>query len=148
MIDARIIAVQGVGYAPYAMGLQGVLTIQKRAPAALDGGGPDEDPAYDWRYGLHPALRRTGDPAADLIAHLRAQASRPPQGATELDRQEAKLARKFKVVDPQGAVDVPLFRPMIAETPADLAAKAREFAAQVQAEINDERLRILLLLSE
>ena len=147
MIDARLLAIQGIGYAPYAMAVQGALAIKPRAPA-LEGTGPDDDPVYDWRYGIHPAFRRTGDRLQDLREHLRLQASQPLQGDTELERQEAKLARTFKVADPEGVVDVPLFKPMLADLPADLAAKAREYAAEVQAEINDERIRILLLLSD
>ena len=150
MIDARMIAVQGFGYAPFAIAVQGVLTVRARAAQALDGGGPDEDrtPAYDWRYGRHPALRRTGDRLADLRAHLAAQASQPLTGDSELERQESKLARTFTVETPAGVVTVPLFKPMLRDLPANITADALDYAAQVRAEINEERRRILLLLSQ
>jgi hypothetical protein len=147
MIDVRNMALQGVGFTPYSIAVQGVLSTRRRADEDT-ATGPDDDPVYDWRYGLHPALRRTGDRLADLRAHLFERTTEPLQGDTELERQEAKLARTFAVATPSGIVDVPVFKPAIRAITPEAIADPEKLAAKVAEEVREERRRILLLLSE
>lgn len=147
MIDVRNMALQGIGFTPYSIAVQGVLSTRRRVDEDT-ATGPDDDPVYDWRYGLHPALRRTGDRLADLRAHLFERTVEPLQGDTELERQEAKLARTFAVATPAGVVDVPVFKPAIRTITPEAIADPEALAAKVAEEVREERRRILLLLSE
>lgn len=151
MINARMLAVQGVGYAPYAMAVMGALdTVPVPLFYREEGVGPDEINRYvhDWRYGVRPDLRKTGDQEADLKTHLLEMTAQPLQGATELERQEAKLARSFGLATSTGLMEVPLFKPVIKDLPKNLAAEIAAYKERVEEEIREERLRIILLLSE
>jgi hypothetical protein len=151
MINARMVAVQGIGYAPFAAAVQGVVdTVPVPLFYREEGVGPDEINRYvhDWRYGIRPDLRKTGDQEADLKAHLLEMTKEPLQGDTELERQEAKLARTFGLAAKDGLVDVPLFKPVIKDLPKNLAADIAAYKARVAEEVREERRRIILLLSE
>lgn len=94
---------------------------------------------------------KTYDPFdPNLIDILEAAAKAPPPGATELERQEAKLARTFTVMTQDKIIEVPLFRPMLREMPAFAGAWSydfEEYAVRAQAEANEERKRIIMLLT-
>jgi hypothetical protein len=149
MLNARMLALQGVGYAPFAMAVMGSVPYEQTIPRFFreEGVGPDA-PVLDWRFGIHPALRKTGDQVADLQTHLLELTAIPLKGETEMERQDAKLARTFGLATPAGRVEIPLFKPAIGQLPKKLLDEMAAYAERVREEVRDERHRIILLLAD
>jgi len=83
----------------------------------------------------------------DRIEELAAEPE--PEAPTELERQERKLARSFTVKSGDRSIEVPMFRPMLAELPdlkTAMMADIEAFAAKARSAADDERRRIVLLL--
>lgn len=161
-LSTRAIAVQGIGFGARFVALQGFapLVIVDARPA--QGDNPSitsrysDDRAYDpdrVRERLAKVVIRGKeydpfDPR--LVALLEAAARAPePESDDEFERQERRLARKFVVRTADRDIEVPMFRPMLAEMPNFKEAFAKDFekyAEKAALAAAEERRRILLLL--
>lgn len=162
-VNPRAIALQGVGFGALAIATLGFLVpAQVQNQPIAQGDGPSitsrysDDRAYDpdrVRERLAKVVIRGKeydpfDPR--LVALLEAAARAPePESDDELERQERRLARKFVVRTADRDIEVPMFRPMLAEMPNFKEAFAKDFekyAEKAALAAAEERRRILLLL--
>lgn len=169
ILNARAIAVQGVGFGPQILAAQGIANVRPLTQyQPQQGSGPgrhhflsktDRNSDRDAYNADRVAERleavvingKTYDPFdPNLIDVLEAAAKAPPVGDTELARQEAKLARTFTVMTESQVIEIPLFRPMLREMPNFAGAWSYDFetyAAEAREQANEERRRILMLLA-
>lgn len=176
ILNPRAIALHGIGFGPRIIAVQGfsdqeyIFTPpevaedeeQKAAGAGRrhylertsrhsDGNAYDRDRVAE-RLQAVVINGKAYDPfTPGLIEILEAAAKVPePQEMPEIERQERKLSRVFTVKTENRTIKVPLFRPMLREMPQFVEAKSddfEEYAARVEAERQEERKRVLLLLS-
>ncbi len=169
-LNARAIAVQGIGFGASATAAQGFLYTPPLTQYEVNQGGGagrhhwiDKTSRYsdDQAYTNDRVAERleavvingkSYDPfTPNLIEILEAAAKTPePEHLPEIERQERKLARTFKVMTENRVIDVPMYRPMLRELPKFAGAWGFEFeqyAERAREEANEERKRILMLLT-
>ncbi len=161
-LNPRSISLQGIGFAPRFVAVQGFADYVVVRPAQdAQGAGPSSrysDPdAYNpdrvrERLRAISIAGREYDPFDPRLVEILEEAARQPEPATadEGDRQERKLARTFAVRTPAREIQVPLFRPALRQMPSPATASGEDmeaFARQAAAAVNEERRRILILLA-
>ena len=168
-LNPRAIATNGIGFAPNIVALQGFSQVIALTQYAAKGAGQkshhyferternSDRHAYDSnrvaeRLEAVVIAGKTYDPFdPNLIDIIESAAKQPePDHLPEIERQERKLARTFTVMTEHQIIEVPLFRPMLREMPNFAGAWSYDFedyAARAREEANEERKRILMLLT-
>jgi hypothetical protein len=171
-LSARAIALQGVGFTPRLVAVQGFsgIAVVVTQPTQGAGGGAyhqpyiektsrySDDRAYDpdrvkqRLAAIEIAGRRYDLLTNDLEAILEAAAAAPePEDDDEAERQTRKLSRTFKVrtADDREIV-VPLIRSELRKMPnlrQALAEDMEAYAERARAAADEQRRRVLLLLA-
>jgi len=173
-LSARALAVQGIGFSPSVIAVQGFAPVELpltqyevKQGDGLGGGGRkhylertsrnSDAQAYApdrvaERLEAVVIAGKAYDPFTPNLIELLEDAARQPVPAhlPEVERQEIKLSRTFKVMTESRIIEVPLFRPMLREMPDPGTGwhfDFEQYAAKVQEEVNEERKRILMLLA-